>query len=51
MKKLLTKNQWEWVKYFIIVDKTLKEIAEQEGVAIEGRKGSFISTLYLRKSG
>ncbi|MGJ9459628.1 hypothetical protein [Oceanobacillus sp. CF4.6] len=38
VRRLLTKNQWKWVKYFIIEDMPLKEIAEQEGVTTDAVK-------------
>lgn len=34
----LTDNQWKWVKYFIIVDMTVKEIVEIENVSASAVK-------------
>ncbi|UJL45782.1 sigma-70 family RNA polymerase sigma factor [Virgibacillus sp. NKC19-16] len=34
----LTENQWKWVRYFVIEDMPVKEIAEQEGVSVEAVK-------------
>lgn len=33
VRRHLTEKQWKWVKYFIIADLSIKEIAEIEGVA------------------
>lgn len=38
IKKSLTEKQWKWVQYYIIEDKSLKEIAEQEKVSVEAVK-------------
>lgn len=35
----LTENQWKWVHYFIIVDLSVKEIMELEGVSADAVKG------------
>ncbi|WP_173915572.1 sigma-70 family RNA polymerase sigma factor [Halobacillus sp. Marseille-Q1614] len=32
IQSLLTSNQWKWVYYFIILDKSVEEIALREGV-------------------
>ncbi|WP_100010200.1 sigma-70 family RNA polymerase sigma factor [Lentibacillus sediminis] len=34
----LSENQWKWVKYYVIEDMSVKEIAEQEGVSVEAVK-------------
>lgn len=39
IKKVLTEKQWKWVQHYVIEDKSIKEIAEQEGVSIEAVKG------------
>lgn len=39
IKGLLTEKQWKWLKYYIIEDLTIKEIAEQEEVSVEAVKG------------
>lgn len=39
VKNRLTVRQWKWVYYFIVLDKSLKEIAEIENVTIEAVKG------------
>ncbi|WP_249870525.1 sigma-70 family RNA polymerase sigma factor [Oceanobacillus saliphilus] len=36
--ELLSGKQWKWVEGYIIADKSLKEIAEQEGVSVEAVK-------------
>lgn len=38
VQSILTANQWKWVKYYIMDDLPLKEIAEQEGVTMEAVK-------------
>ncbi|MCM3739757.1 sigma-70 family RNA polymerase sigma factor [Oceanobacillus luteolus] len=38
IRNILTEKQWKWVRYYIIEDMTLKEIAENEGVSIEAVK-------------
>ncbi|MEK3905915.1 sigma-70 family RNA polymerase sigma factor [Oceanobacillus sp. FSL W7-1309] len=38
VKGILTDKQWKWIRYYIIEDKSLKEIAEQEEVSIEAVK-------------
>ncbi|QKY68414.1 RNA polymerase sigma factor [Lentibacillus sp. CBA3610] len=38
VKKDLSEKQWKWVKYFIIEDMSVQEIAEQEGVSVEAVK-------------
>lgn len=37
-KDYLSGNQWKWVKYFIIEDMPVKEIAEQEDVSVDAVK-------------
>ncbi len=39
VKSKLTKKQWDWVYYHIILDWSLKEIAEMRGVSVEAVKG------------
>src|SRR5690625_1111209 len=38
VKKHLSKRQWKWVKYFIIAELTLQEIAEIENTSIDAVK-------------
>ncbi|WP_373895127.1 sigma-70 family RNA polymerase sigma factor [Virgibacillus sp. CBA3643] len=38
MRGKLTENQWKWVRYFVIEDMQVKEIAEMEGVSVEAVK-------------
>ncbi|WP_296361118.1 sigma factor-like helix-turn-helix DNA-binding protein [Virgibacillus sp.] len=35
---MLSKNQWTWLKLFIIEDMTTKAIAEREGVSVDAVK-------------
>lgn len=39
IKELLTEKQWKWLKYYVIEDLTIKEIAEQEDTSVEAVKG------------
>ncbi len=39
IRSRLSKNQWKWVKYFIIADLSVKEIMELEGVTADAVKG------------
>ncbi|WP_373893777.1 hypothetical protein [Virgibacillus sp. CBA3643] len=36
---MLTVNQWKWMKYHILMDMPIKEIAVREGVLIDTVKG------------
>ncbi|WP_404454928.1 sigma-70 family RNA polymerase sigma factor [Virgibacillus necropolis] len=38
VRSLLTENQWKWVYHYIILNMSVKEIAEQEGVTIDAVK-------------
>ncbi|MEN1968544.1 sigma-70 family RNA polymerase sigma factor [Lentibacillus sp. N15] len=38
VRAMLTDNQWKWVKYHIIGDMLLTDIAEQEGVTVDAVK-------------
>ncbi|WP_240458708.1 sigma-70 family RNA polymerase sigma factor [Virgibacillus sp. Bac330] len=37
-KAILSKNQWTWLKLFVIEDMTTKTIAEREGVSVDAVK-------------
>ncbi|MEJ8766075.1 MULTISPECIES: sigma-70 family RNA polymerase sigma factor [unclassified Oceanobacillus] len=39
IRDLLTEKQWKWLKYYVIEDLTIKEIAKQEEASIEAVKG------------
>lgn len=38
IKDMLTEKQWKWVYYYVILDMSLKEIAEQENTTTEAVK-------------
>lgn len=38
IKKSVTEKQWKWIQYYIIEDKSLKEIADQEEVSVDAVK-------------
>ena len=39
IKAQLTEKEWQWVKYFIIADLTVKEIMEIENITANAVKG------------
>lgn len=39
VSSLLTEKQWKWVRYYILEERSQKEIAEIEGVSVEAVKG------------
>ncbi|WP_010531879.1 sigma-70 family RNA polymerase sigma factor [Lentibacillus jeotgali] len=38
VREMLTENQWKWVRFSVIANMPVKEIAEQEGVTAEAVK-------------
>lgn len=39
LREKLTERQWKWVYYFIILDLSLREIADKENVTVDAVKG------------